>query len=164
MTHNRYPELTFSAPEHMSHDELGLALYHIGTKTIVSRDFTSDFTNRAILRASQLFQDTKHDKRVNAQHDKRTDTRSDYEKGISRRELMDKLRERVKEASEQVAREIKEDVDGFTPPVMNVKDPTTHLLDGIATVSPSQHYIDSMDDTILEPDDDIDVDERFSKW
>ena len=41
-------------PEDMTRHELGLALYHIGAKTILSQYFTIEFVDRVVLRASQL--------------------------------------------------------------------------------------------------------------
>lgn len=46
--------MLYNDPEDMTDHELGLALYHIGAHTILSREFTRDFMDKVVLRASQL--------------------------------------------------------------------------------------------------------------
>ena len=46
--------MLFNDPEDMTEHELGLTLYHIGAHTILSREFTRDFMDKVVLRASQL--------------------------------------------------------------------------------------------------------------
>jgi hypothetical protein len=53
-TTDKVESMLANDPEDMTRHELGLALYHIGAHTELSRDFTVDFVNRVTLRASQL--------------------------------------------------------------------------------------------------------------
>ena len=52
MKHNT--SITFGTPDDMTPSDIGLALYHIANKTILSRDFTVEFIDEVILRASTL--------------------------------------------------------------------------------------------------------------
>lgn len=53
-THNTRTGSRFSDPDNMTNDELGLALYHIGAKTVLSESFTIGFINKVTRRASQM--------------------------------------------------------------------------------------------------------------